>query len=176
MVTLFIIFSIMACIHLFYESVLLPSVRMSMRYKLFSLRDNLRMLKIENGDKFDNTVFIILEENINNAINLLPQITASYLINAKRIFQQDDKLRKSIEARVRKVDNCEIEGVSHISSKITEYITITFVWNSGAWVPYLIPVLLTMSFFSYIKEISKKVVFVKGDQYFRIHSYTPEFA
>ena len=55
--------------HFIYESIILPSIRLSLRFKLFALRDQLRRMVMQ-GTASDE-VFRIQQSSINNAINML---------------------------------------------------------------------------------------------------------
>ena len=72
MINLFIILCCLAGYHLMYESVILPTIRMSVRYKIFKVRDRLRAEKIKKGDELDDSVYRIVEDNLNNALFFLP--------------------------------------------------------------------------------------------------------
>lgn len=176
MTTIFIIIGLLAMFHLFYESVILPTIRMSLRYRLFALRDKLRMIQILRSGGLNDSVFRIVEDNINNAIALLPQITVSHLISANQIFEQNQKLKNSVDARVKKVETCEIDEIRAIAKEVTSHITTCFVWNAGGWLIYLFPVFVILFFYNAIKEISQELVFVKDEKALGIKNYPSELA
>ena len=147
---------------------------MSMRYKLFALRDRLRMLKIEHGEDIKRDVYQIVEENINTAINVLPFYTGSYIIKAGKIFDENEKLKRSVENRVKKVDSCNILEIREISAKATDYTLQTLLFNSGGWIPYMVPIFILMISYGWIRRMTKELVFVKNEQNLGINSYSPE--
>lgn len=159
--SLIVIFVIIALWHIIYEAVLLPIIRMHMRYKLFALRDKLRRLKIEHIYEFDDSVYNIVEENINNAINLLPLYTISFLKKIKNVVAHHPEMIKKIQNRVKKVESCEIEEVNKIARSSIKYANQTLIYNTGGWIIYFLPIIFILGIFKIFDHVARKFTFVK---------------
>ncbi len=71
---IFYILLALAIIHFIYEGIIAPSMRLHYRYRLFTLRDELRFLKATHKDELPDEVFILLQNILNNSITLLHRV------------------------------------------------------------------------------------------------------
>lgn len=167
-----LIFSIiiLSFYHFIYEVIVLPTLRLEIRYKLFNLRDRLRTLKIKNKDNIPSVVFDHLNQSINSSINHLPYFKVSLLIEAKREFEINKSLQEKVEKRVRLVDSCQVEEIQKISQDTIKYSMNAFIVNTGSWVIYLLPFFIII----YILIQINIVAFGLGKQIQKI-SYTPDY-
>lgn len=157
---------ILAVAHLTYESIVLPTIRLANRYKLFALRDRLRYLTHQHNNKISDQVFEIVDSSINNTLTLLPHFTVSvYLASFKKFSEKSDLTKKS-EARMNTVNNCEIEEVRQIANKASSYLFQTLIYNSLALLilsaPIVIIIEIIRSLFREIKKTTTNIVFTKG--------------
>jgi hypothetical protein len=68
MITAILYLIALAALHFVYESILAPSFRLSLRFKLFVLRDEVRQLKIDCASSLNDRHFDFLQDSINNLI------------------------------------------------------------------------------------------------------------
>ena len=167
MYLLITILLILAVAHLTYESVVLPTIRLSTRYKLFALRDRLRLLKHLRRNEISNEVFEIVDSTINNTLTLLPHFTMSILISsAKRLSEKPEIVKKS-QSRMELVNNCEIDEIKKIAEKAGRYLFQTLIYYSLALFiilsPIIIVIVMIRSLFREIKNTTKNIAFTKGN-------------
>ena len=65
MTTTILVLLALAVFHFVYESILAPSLRLSLRFRLFALRDEARQLKIECVDSLNDAHCVFLQASIN---------------------------------------------------------------------------------------------------------------
>lgn len=157
MITLFFIFVIFTVFHFFYQGIILPTIRLKIRYQLFELRDDLRKLQITREHEFDFKIFTYLQNAINNVIYLIPKIDPYSLLLVNRRIEEDDKLRKRIEKRITVVELCQLDEIIHIRKRIDFLIFCSATANTGGWQIILLPLTIFLFFWSAVKVILHRV-------------------
>ncbi len=143
--------------HFIWEGMLLPTIRMHLRYKLFNLRDQIRNLKYEMNDDFDSKTFHEVQHYINASINLLPVISPFLLFESMRRYSDDDQFRSRIEATLhalKAIDNADIEKVLTQTTKLTLQ---ALLYNMGGWIPYAAPFLPIILLVKYLNRSTKRL-------------------
>lgn len=144
---------VIAAWHAVYEGIVAPTARMRLRFYMFEIRDDLRLLKIQAPGRVSDEAFQMLEESINNAIKLMARITLSEVSAASRELGNDPHLEASVEKRLGILDSCEFEEFQHLRMRSAQIFMIALVVNSGGWAVYVVPVLAPVLFYN--RVISK---------------------
>lgn len=155
---------LLAIWHFLYESIILPTLRMKLRYQLFECRDQL--VRLNTGNSIDNDVFDTLYYSINSTISRLPYITLSLVWESKVLLRDNKRLREKISKRKKMIDNCNNNNIKEIDMQAAEITLKALVANSGAWIIYTLPFILLIFIFSAIVS--------KVRNYLRDISLTPE--
>jgi len=158
----FYILLFLALFHYIYESVLLPSIRLNYRYRLFSLRDELRRLKFENRDLIDDKLYDHLQTSLNVIVNYLYRFDIWMLWKAHKRYVEDKKFRERIERRAKLIDEllekCKVTEVVELRKKYLGTLEYVLLANAGAWYIYLFPIAFVLvglnKLKSFIKEVS----------------------
>lgn len=135
---------LLSLFHFLYDAILLPSIRLDLRYRLFKVRDSLVNMKIEHGEKINDDVFNTLFFSINSTINRLPYFSISLFIGAKKEFEKNPYLRNKVDKRVQLINSCEIKELKNISRQNNDLAFLAFSLNAGAWLIYLLPILILL--------------------------------
>jgi hypothetical protein len=136
--------------HFVYQAIVLPGIHVKQRNSLFELRDRLRSYHFERSDRAHEAAFQVAQDGINNAINSVEVLGLDMRIRIQRLRAESPKFRELIEKRnnVLKAANCaEIDAVVKEANAVMRDI---FVFNSGGWTIYVIPVFLCMIFYQKI--------------------------
>lgn len=157
MATIIFILILLSGYHFIYESILIPSTRLNIRYQLFKLRDELRRLKIEKDKEISDEVFHYLNDSINASIKLLPYVSLSLILAAKKRIENDEKAREEIERKIQLVANCSVPEIKSISASTVKHATHAFICNTGSWVIYLLPIFLVIYLLRQINLVSFNV-------------------
>lgn len=155
---------VIAVYHLIYEGILLPSIRLNMRFKFFRLRDRLRALKLEHTNGLDDEIFMYMQDSINASIKLLPQVTFSSIHTAGKKLQHDEKLREWIRKKEELIDNCHVQEVQAIRSENIRLLAGAVIANSGGWFIYIVPMIAAVLCFHKLKEFITKLVLFPGKE------------
>jgi hypothetical protein len=129
----FILLFVLGLFHFLYESIIAPSIREVLRYKLFALRDDLRQLKHDEPNACSDEVFVILQESLNNSINLTKIVTWRLINQIKHLIANNPIVRAEVERRRRILASCPSQLVRQIREKQLDLlIWATAVNNGGA--------------------------------------------
>jgi hypothetical protein len=150
--------AILAVIHFIYESIIAPSLRLSIRYELFCLRDQLRQLKIEHGDELDDKHFCYLQDSINTIISALPRIEIVAIAHMKTVLENDDELRNRLNVRQEILDDCIIPEMTEIRRKSIALSIRALGVNGGMWSVYIIPIMAVGGVYRSIERRIKALV------------------
>lgn len=161
MATIFFILVLLAIFHLMYESILLPMFRVELRYKLFGLRDELRMLKSEKGDTVNDEVFYLLDDTICAIINRLPYFSISSRYDAYKEYDNNDQFKENVENTKKLISSCKEKDIQEINKNLMKFTSIGFVLNIGGWSYIIIPIVLVILFFAFItSKIQQIKIFI----------------
>jgi len=144
---------IMASVHFIYEGILAPSFRLKLRFELFSLRDELRQLKIDCAQSLSDKHFDYLQDSLNGLIAVLHRYDAGTLAAVEHELRTNPELRADIEARVRILDDCNIPRARTIRNRSLWIAGKALATNNGAWFCYLLPLALPLFFVSRLKKL-----------------------
>lgn len=144
--TFLIVLAILTLIHFLYESVIAPSLRFSLRLKLFALRDDLRTLKIERGAELSDEVFLDLQDTINGAVLRLKHIDLSLLKAANEAIEHDEKLKKRVRQRIAMFEASPVSEIREIRRRSFDLIDHALAINSGGLLLYLVPIVIGFFF------------------------------
>ena len=89
----------LALVHFVVETILLPTYRVGLRYRLFAARDALRMMKATQSDSIDAEVFVCLQEAINAGVHLVRTIDFVTLRRLEKALEDNPGLRQRVERR-----------------------------------------------------------------------------
>ena len=151
MAIMLVLFLLLAVLHLVYESIILPSLRLSLRFKMFRLRDRLRVLAREQGDKLSPGVYRSVQSSINGTIQLLYRLDLATACEILKIMQKDPGLQRRIQKRIEEIQSCPIEAIQDLRRDHQKLIAFTVFANSAIlflWlaVPVVIYVLIASAF------------------------------
>ena len=152
------IFAILSLWHFAYEAILLPSIRLCLRFRLFVLRDRLRWLKVQYDKELSNEVFEYLQGGINNWLRLLPYVDFELVLRVHEAIEADGDLKQRIESRAASVAACPVADAREICKAVQKVAEDTLSANSGAWTIYLLPLALAARFLASIKRKVQQLV------------------
>lgn len=141
MTTLFFIFVVLVIFHFIAEGIIAPSERSKIRLELFSLRDRIRMAKIDYRQEFDNELFDHLQDHTNKSIHLLHNYTIFGLLSAFKAERKNDPLFEKVKIRMDRfyglLRDSKVPKIEVIHFKSLLYTFKGFAYNSLGWLPYV---------------------------------------
>lgn len=164
MAALLFILIILAVFHFLYESIFLPNHRLKLRYDLFTLRDELRDLKINLQGGINDKLFGIVDSSISNTIKYLPQINISLILKVEKIIETNEMVKKHVERRMEFVNTCDIPEVTKILARTSNIGLKALLLNTGGWFIYLIPIVILILAFKWLKDIIVQTIYVKDKE------------
>lgn len=141
---LFYVLLCMAAAHFIYERILLPSVRLHYRNKLFELRDIVRNQIISNNGKEEVQAAELVHEALNNAINRLHLMTLPNRVRAQRRLSANPEIQARIRREVelfKKYRDRSLVVTIQESAKILDKVLF---FNSLMLILYTLPIMLTI--------------------------------
>lgn len=151
-----LILTCLAMMHFIYESIILPSIRLSLRFKLFALRDQLRSMVMQGTAS--NEVFRIQQSSINNAINMLSWADQAMISRFERQLRDDEAMRKRVEKRVKIVEDYDSEEFQRVVRETSAVFQNAVIANMGAWFVYIVPIGVFFLCLNRLKCLAREMV------------------
>src|ERR1044071_2858454 len=129
----FILLMALTLFHFIYDGIIAPSLRFDLRFRLFTLRDELRAAKIKHREEIDEEAFCFLQNTINNTIKHINLASLKVYFSARHLTPDDEKFMERVDKLEEKIDSCPITTVKDIRDKHTWLIGYAFLINSGGW-------------------------------------------
>ena len=117
-------------------------MRLNARFKLFTLRDELRSLKLEQASRLDDELFARLDSTMNTLLDRLSSITISAIAEVDRAAEKDAAFRKYVAERDLAIKSCGIPRIISIDDECQQIFMTVFLANAGGWIVYVIPIAL----------------------------------
>ncbi len=134
MTTAIIVLLALAVFHFAYESILAPSLRLSLRFRLLVLRDEVRQLKLERVESLHDEHFAFLQDSINGLTSRLHHVDMASLVSVELESRRDPTFLEQARERARMLDDCTVLRVREIRKQTLKIAAEALVVNSGAWV------------------------------------------
>lgn len=159
MVEFFFGIILLATFHFVYEGIILPSIRVHLRYRLFALRDRLRYLQLTPGNNLQNDVFDSMQGSINSTIKFLPNINLYLLSVAREAYKKEPELRERVVESQTLLESCSIEEIKAIQRESTNLFGYALIANLGGLLIYIIPILLIPICYKVCRALIQDIVF-----------------
>lgn len=130
----------LALLHFVWEGILAPSIRLRLRYKLFSLRDQLRLLKMRK--EVEDEELVCLQSAINTTIHVLARFDLASLSRSARAIDREPLLKKRVEKRMAVIRECDSKTYQEIYEELLTTARHAVAVNNGFWFLYLFPFLV----------------------------------
>lgn len=159
-----IILMFLTICHFIYNGIILPSIRIHLRNKLFILRDELRNIKLIKRQNCDDKAFKLIHDGINTYLNRLPLLTMDLKVSFEEEYKKNISLQKEIQHRRSIIENCGDENLKAIFYKANEVLGYAFIANLGGWFIYLIPVCILLVSISKLSELIKELIVIPSKE------------
>lgn len=142
---LFYVLLCMAAAHFIYERILLPSLRLHYRNKLFELRDEVRNQIIADHSEDNNQAAQLVHEALNNAINRLHLMTITNRVRAQRRLAMNPDIQAKINREIDLFDRCDNEVINNSINQSAEILEKVYVVNNLMLIAYTFPIYLAVA-------------------------------
>lgn len=158
MSTLLIVIAWLALLHFVYEAIIAPSVRVSLRNKLFTARDELRSIKIEGIHPEDEKAFWLVEHGINTSLRCVHQMLPSSQAAALEAYRCDPGLRAELDDAVAQVQGSSDPRIAKTFNHVVDVVQEAYIVNSGGWAIYAVPLAVMLMMLSQFKRMVTRVL------------------
>lgn len=156
--TFILILAFLAIFHFVYEGIVAPSIRIHLRNRLFSLRDELRSLKVEGIDKQDEHAFWLVHEGINHLLNRLPNLTVERRVRLEVEYEINKELQASVKERMAIIMSCNNKAIKDVFGRTGSVIESAFLTNMGGWFVYILPIAFVFSSISKLSSLASELI------------------
>jgi hypothetical protein len=153
METLFLIIMTMVALHFLYESVILPSLTLKIKYKLNRLKDEVIMMAIDKKIDQDEANYVL--HSIDIASRNIQYMTLSTLFNTRAFIIKNPDFKKDDSKLLAKVKN---ERLKQMNVECAKYLFKALVYNSLMWAFYVVPICIVVIASSRIQRTCKKLI------------------
>jgi len=163
----------LAALHFVYESILAPSLRLSLRFKLFVLRDEVRQLKIDHAGSLSDKHFDFLQDSINNVISNLNRFDMATFVGVELESKKDPAFLRSAEKRSRMLDDCGFSRAGLRAREIREQslkiVSAAIFTNSGVlFLSIFAPIIIAILGYAEVKKRIQIFAFISDQDLKRI--------
>ncbi len=173
---LIIIFLVFAIFHFIYESIIAPSIRLKLSFELFKVRDDVRFLKMQHGNKFDCKHFDYLQDTINILLKSLHNFDVVALTLAQNAIKNDKALLDHVQKRKMIFDDCKMPEAVSVRKETLDIAAKIILVNNGAWLVYLIPIGIVMMFYKSLSDSVKEVFSLSEGDFNKVSPDNHHFA
>jgi len=158
MSTFLLVIVLLAAMHFIYDRIILPTIRLHLRNRLFVLRDEVRTIMIEEGHTEKDMAFMYVHDGICKFLNRLPDITISLKIEIEKQINSDEKLRDETKCRIDLINASGNERLLKVFHEANTVVEKAFIANAGAWLIYLVPIALLITSIKKLSEVATELV------------------
>jgi len=156
MATLFFICLVIAVLHFFYESVILPSLTLKLKYRFDKLKDELIMIAIKKDSDFDIKEYNFTVHNVELLSRNMNNMTLSTMVNAIKFFKENPNVvNNESEITVEKLKNKRLKSIHQDCIKFSFE---ALVFNSLMWAIYLLPIFIVAHILGTTKRTYKNLI------------------
>lgn len=141
--------------HFVYQAIWLPTIHMKQRNRLFALRDRLRTYHFDHPDTGHERAFAIAQDGINNCIHSVEVLGLHFQIRIGRRYENDAVFRASVKERRQVLKDANCKEIDEVVDEANEALREIFVFNSGGWFVYVVPVAIGMIFYKRTARAAK---------------------
>lgn len=175
MITLLEVMFFLALSHFIYESILAPSWRLSLRFRLFALRDEVQALKTRR-DLLDDEHYAYLQDSINTMIAMLHRYDIAAIIAAEFRYHRDPGFRIRVDTRATILDGCDLPEAQSVRRSSVDLIARAIAVNSGMLCAPLYPFALMGIGFSTLRRHLRKFATLSRRELESVAPYRPGIA
>lgn len=143
---------LLAGVHFVYEAIVLPNLRLELRYKVFALRDRLRRAKDEHPKEVGDEVYEMLQKSMNSAVNLLPFINLIFFTSAVHAFSRNPEIRERAAKRAKLVEECPVVEIKAVTEELHKSVTQALAMNSLLLFVILSPLIIAVAIIAVIVQ------------------------
>lgn len=133
--------------HFAYQAIWLPTIHMKQRNRLFALRDRLRSYHFDHAEAGHERAFTIAQDGINNCIHSVEVLGLHFQRRIGRRYGNDAAFRERVKERRQALRDANCKEIDDVVDEANEALREIFVFNSGGWFVYIVPVALGVIFY-----------------------------
>ncbi len=152
------VFLAMFLLHLFYNYLVLPLLRDSLKYQLFSLRDEFRQYELDNRDILNHDIVDYMKGTVNRTIDMVETFDISILFMVKRAMQYDvqfQEAHKKYQTCFNAYATDEIRIFERRKLQIALHIFLANTFEAGLW---LLPISIILNVLVFSFTVVKNLV------------------
>ncbi|MEC5321111.1 hypothetical protein VSX61_19585 [Brenneria populi subsp. brevivirga] len=154
---LFYVLLCMAAAHFIYEKILLPSIRLNYRNKLFELRDIVRNQIITNASDNEVKAAELVHDALNNAINRLHLMTLPNRVRAQRRLNTNPEIKARIRREVDLIKSCNSIQINEAIKASATILDKVLFFNSFMLIVYAFPIALAIRIVAKVWQVASEI-------------------
>jgi hypothetical protein len=162
MATILIAIAAISVFHMLYERAIAPTLRMSLRHRLFSLRDEVRAMQATGVAAEDEEALWYVHEGINHFLDRLQCLSIQSRFLAERAYQTEAVLRARVDSRIAQMTRCKDPNVQRVFRDASRIVRMAFVVNMGGWLIYLVPLLVLVFTVGKLTKVASFLILAPG--------------
>ena len=144
---LIVILFFLAVWHFVFQAIWLPTIHVRQRNRLFAIRDRLRTYHFDRPDAAHDRAFAIAQDGINNCIHSVEVLGLHFQMRIAQLYANDAAFRDRVKERSKALQDAKCPEIDQVVKDANEVLREIFVFNSGGWFAYIVPVALGLIFY-----------------------------
>ena len=136
LIIILFIFSVLVFV---YYGIIVPSVRLTLRYELFEIRDHVRDMHCVDRQEVSSEHFDVIHSFVNNAIKTIPFIDICSFIKMADDMEKNSSLQKHIKKQIARLEECGSLKYLGLIEKTSKCVKKALIVNSGLSLIYVLP-------------------------------------
>ena len=157
-------------IHYLYQAFFLPILQTKFKYQLFALRDELRVLRNANGREEFCFAYDYLQSAINVSLTLAESIDLLFLFKTRKIYKENEGLRKTIDERLKRFALCDDHRAHDIHNRVNTALESMLFANIGGLLFYGVSIFFLIFCIGKAKEWITRIQFMPESNMLEIAS------
>lgn len=141
---LFFILVSVTIVQYIYQSILLPTIRQHLRFKMFALRDKLRHYAYDEVISSNSRVYKILQDRINITVDYLYLVDLKVVFDVNKFLKKNQTISKRVEKNRRLIKSSELVEVREIDDELNKLLFLTMIYNSASFFVWSVLLMLLL--------------------------------
>jgi hypothetical protein len=154
--TLLFICFIIAIFHFVYESLILPSMILRLKFKYEKLKDEVIRIAIDQNGKIHEKEYNYMLHNIEILSRNMHNMTISTILNAERFFKEHPNIVK--ENNLMTINDVKNKRFKQIHRESIKMSLFALMFNSLMWAIYLLPIFFIAHIFGRTRKTYQKLI------------------
>ena len=150
---------VLACVHLAYEMIVAPSLRLVLKFKLFALRDRARYAQRAATTDAEKAAACLITEGLDRTMLGLRRLSLAAVVRASDAYSNNEAIRNEVDFEIGFIDSHGSSELKSIHREANNVFIMAAAVGSGGLMFYMVPAVLMIVFFGRLMQAAQTFFF-----------------